>query len=47
MTLIAAMVFIMASCEKDEITPSKPDAKEKLKQCRTCEGSWDRTDPKG
>ena len=42
---LAAVLFLaMASCQKEEITPSKPDLKEKLKQCRTCEGHWDLAD---
>ena len=47
LTLFAFMALIFASCEKEEITPSKPGVKEKLNQCRTCEGSWDRTNPGG
>ena len=41
LTLVSFMLIMMTSCEKDEITPSQPTAKEQLKGCRTCEGSWD------
>jgi hypothetical protein len=41
--LAAVMVIMMISCEKEEITPSSPDIKENLRECRTCEGSWDIT----
>ncbi|MES2872422.1 MAG: hypothetical protein V4708_01785 [Bacteroidota bacterium] len=44
LTLFAFMALIFASCEKNEITPLKPDLKEKLRECRTCEGQWDLTD---
>jgi hypothetical protein len=44
MTLVAVIVILMTSCEKEEITPSKLDSKDKLIECRKCEGSWDRTD---
>lgn len=43
LTLFALMALIFASCEKDEITPTKPVPKEKLIECRTCEGHWDLT----
>ncbi len=45
--LIAVMVMVMTSCEKETIEPSKPDSKDKLKDCKDCGGSWDITDPKG
>jgi hypothetical protein len=41
--LVTMMIFVVTSCEKDELTPPKPNAKEQLKGCRTCEGSWDRS----
>ncbi|WP_411274028.1 hypothetical protein [Daejeonella sp.] len=34
MSLIAAMIIVMTSCEKQEITPDKPVIKENLKECR-------------
>ena len=43
--LVTMMIIVVTACEKDEITPSKPDLKEKLRECRTCEGHWDKTDP--
>ena len=44
LTLFAFMALIFASCEKDEITPSKPDPKENLRECKMCEGHWDLAD---
>ena len=41
LTFFAFMALIFASCEKEEITPSKLDSKDKLIECRKCEGSWD------
>lgn len=43
MTLVAVMCIAMTSCQKEEITPSQPNAKEHLKECKNCEGSWDVT----
>ncbi|MGB4400097.1 MAG: hypothetical protein WBJ10_12070 [Daejeonella sp.] len=42
-SLIAVTIFVMSSCEKQEVLPDKPQIKEKLKECRNCEGSWDLT----
>ncbi len=41
MSLIAAMIVMITSCEKQEINPDRPVIKENLKECRTCEGHWD------
>lgn len=43
-TLAALIIILATACQKDEIKPSKPDPKNKVIDCRKCEGSWDLTD---
>lgn len=38
------IVIVITACQKEEIKPSKPDPKEKLINCKMCEGHWDLTD---
>jgi hypothetical protein len=45
LALIAGMVVMMTSCEKIEISPTKPIPREKLIECRTCDATWDISDP--
>lgn len=42
--LLASMILFATACEKSELSPSKPNLKENLYDCRKCEGNWDLTD---
>lgn len=44
MTLVAAMVITMTSCQKEQITPSNPEFKSKPIDCKRCDGDWDLID---
>jgi hypothetical protein len=45
--LVLLVLFLISSCEKDNFSPSSPEGKDKLKECKDCGGSWDITDPEG
>ena len=45
LTALAAMIIIViTACQKDEINLQEPNFKDKIINCRTCEGQWDLKD---
>ncbi|SKB40203.1 hypothetical protein [Daejeonella lutea] len=43
--LLLFIITLGTSCEKDEITPANPNAKQEIIECRKCMEGWDITDP--
>lgn len=41
---LAAGMFVITSCEKEELKPSKPNTQDQLMDCKKCDGTWDITD---
>ena len=41
LTLTGLIILLATSCQKDDITPSKPQLRQQIIECRSFTGQWD------